>query len=400
MRPITMSTFQSVDMHRAGPAGAGKDQNIQASPPEGEMGTAEAREAVAQLCKKLLPSQRISRSQFLNLPSGEREHKHVDLRTMVSLIIGARTLDKSMSIRATNHKSSAAASYHDVRELMIEFSESQAPTEGESDILREAKLVSYTQSGRCGLHAARNFALIGSLLHELHDDYPMLRDYLPHVEKVVDNTAGDRLGGPSGDDHAYVRIAGIADPVVIDSWVLFPKVHLASQGKYEVSEGHTDGMTYKVQDPDDKHSVPRDFACALDAIKSHKSDPELHGEDYYRDTRDHWFDLTRTRLRGWQLVQSQRDDVKETVYVCGDLEFDPDLMGASGLQLRKTWAQEAQFALEARGRALTPDGVPVRDMSPIRGAPDVGPLSRSERPLPPDTSKSIPGDSNPDSRDV
>ena len=378
MRPLTMS-----NPSHASNAGVGKDPKIQSLSSEGAMGSVEVRELVAQLHKELLPSNPVSRSQFLNLssdtPLDAREEQHVDLKTMVGLIIAQAALEKSAPIRSMNHKSSAGDDYHSAREAMIEFQECRAPREGESDILREARTVSFTRTGRCGLHAARNFALIASVLHRLFDDdkYHALRDYLPHVEKMVDDTAGKRLGGPPEDDHGYVRIAGMADPVVVDSWVLFPKVHLESEGKYE---GRIDA-SYQVTV--NKHDVPSDFERQLNESEQNKSD--LRGNEEEMRGRSYWRDMTGTPLRGWQVVQSQRDDAKETVFVCGELRFDPDLMSASGLQLRKKWAQEATAALALGG-----------EQSPIRGAPRLSPLGQPEpEVLRPNASESIAGDTNP-----
>lgn len=391
MRPNTMSSNQHVNVRGVRQYAVGKNPNIRDLPSESDIGTAEAREMVAQLSKDLLPSNPISRSQFLNLPSGEREEKHVDLKTMLGLIIGAWALEKSMPIRSTNHKSSAADDYHSAREAMIEFGETTEPKDSDSDILRAAKMVSFTQTGRCGLHADRNFALIGSMLHRLDDECPGLRGYLPSVEKMVDETAGKRLGGPPDDDHRYVHIAGMTDPVVIDSWVLYPKVHLQSQGKYEsggaaasyqvTDEVHAPAASHQVRV--NKHDIPKDFEGQLREFEQHK--PKLRGNEEEMRGRTYWRDLTGRPLRGWQVVQSQREDAKETVYVCGDLKFDPDLMSTSGLQLRKTWAQEAKVALLAGG-----------EQSPIRG---LSPLPRPEpEALPPNTSESILGDPNPDLR--
>lgn len=381
MRPVIKSGY----VPSAGTGAAGKDPSIQPSPSESAIGSAAVRELVAQLSKELLPSNPISRSEFLNLPLGEREEQHVDLKTMLGLIIGAWALEKSMPIHSINHKSSAAEDYHDARSLMVQFDDTQEPKEGESDILRTAKRSSYTQTGSCYLHADRNLALIGSKLHELYDDYPALRDHLPHAEKMVDKTAGKRLGGRPDDDHAYVRIAGMADPVIVCSWVPFPETILQSQCKYEASDRPE--AIYKV--PDNKHDIPRDFEQQLDAINSERLEPKLFDEDRYRD-RHYWRNLRGEPHRSWQIVESRRDDAKKTVYVCGDLRFDSDLMGAPGLQLRKRRAQEAEFALKAGG-----------EQSPIRGAPRLSPLPRPEqRALPPDASESISGDKNPDPREV
>ncbi|GAA4331242.1 hypothetical protein GCM10023165_05370 [Variovorax defluvii] len=351
--------------------------NAESLATEGDLGTPAAREAVAKLYQELLPGERISRSQFLDLTAGDRVIKHVDLKTMIGLILGAWALQQSNSILATNHKSSAAFDYSHARSLMVDFEDTVGPEDGESDIMRAAKLVSFAQAGVCGRHADRNFVLIGSMLHRLFDEQPGLRDYLPHVERMVDSTAGARLGGAPTDDHAYVRIG---NSIIVDSWVLFPMVHLESEGKYEPDETHEGKAFYDVAV--DKHQIPNDVEEKLNAVsrKSNRPQPELSEQDYRG--REHWVTLVGTPIRTWQVVQSRRDDAPAAVYVCGDLQFDPDLMDASGLALRKTWHEKAAAALD------------VGQRSPIRG---LSPLRRPEpEKLPSSHTASVPGGANPE----
>lgn len=330
-------------------------ESIQGAPTDPALGTPQAREEVAGLMQRLLPRDRTSRARFLGLATPEPVVRQVDLKTMVGLVIGAWVLEQSMSLRSSNHKSSAADDAYRGRDLVTRYAYRYG-REAMSDVMRHAREIAFTGTGPCGRHAAHNFALLGGMLSRLHGQCPSLRAHLPSVELVVDETAGTRLGGPDGDVHAYVLIQGGTVPVLVDSWVLFPRLHEASLGVYEASSEAA--STFSV--PANVQELPGDVIDQLAEMTELRPDePPLLGEESYRDA-DHWL-ANNERLRGWQQVSSCADDVA-TVYVCGDLVFDPDQMGQGGLEIRKHRAQEAAYALDVGGQ------------SPIRGAPELSPL--------------------------
>ncbi|MBX3608863.1 MAG: hypothetical protein KF871_03125 [Hydrogenophaga sp.] len=312
-----------------------------------------------------MPSDVVSRRAFLGLAPLEPQTRTISLKTYVAFVVGAWALSQSMDRRSINHKSSAADDFSRGRALASRFANRYAAVkQGDSRQVWYAKELLYAGTGTCDRHAALNFVLIGAGLKHIYDEFPALRAHLPTVEMVSDPTAGERLGGPVHDAHVFVVVKGDGDPVLVDSWVPFPRLGLAGDGVCRASLS-----LYSFDVIRDPHTLPGDVLAQLDALAeagSSEPPPQMLSDAHYADP-SHWCTSNGQRLRGWQMVDALREDCA-TVYTCGDLHFDPDHMCAEALAMRKRWVQEATHALT------------IGEQSPIRGAPAFSPLRRNPVP--------------------
>ncbi len=332
-------------------------------------GTPAAQADVAGLMERLLPQDRVSRSAFLGWGRGTPVVRPVSLKTFVALVVGAWALEQSMDVAASNHKSSAADDVSRGRDLATRHATHHPPPRaGEPDVVWRAREVSFTRTGTCGRHASRNFVLIGAALRRIHDECPSLRDHLPTVEMVSDLRAGARLGGPDTDVHVFVIVRGDDDPIVVDSWLAFPKVIETRDGLCRAD------LTLYAADASRPGLLPPDVLEQMDDAAEagwREAAAALLDDAHYADPA-HWYAADGQRFRQWQLLYPTQHEVP-VIYTCGSLTFDPDLMSAEGLATRKRWVQEATHALEKGGQ------------SPIRDAPAFSPLRRDmEAAMPPD----------------
>lgn len=341
-------------------------------------GTPAAQAEVARLMERLLPQDRVSRRAFLGWGPATPVVRAVSLKTFVALVVGAWALEQSMDIAASNHKASAADDVSRGRDLATRYGARCAPPKvGEPDVLWRAREISFTRTGTCGRHAARNFVLVGAALRGIHDESPALRTHPPTVEMVSDLRAGARLGGPPSDVHVFVLVKGGDDPIVVDSWVTFAEIVQVSHGLFRAD------VSLCAYDPSRPASLlPDDVLGQIDeAAEAGWDEPGagLLSDEHYADPT-HWHAADGQRFRQWQLLYPTQRDAP-VIYTCGSLTFDPDLMGAEGLAIRKRWIQEANLALEKGGQ------------SPIRDAPAFSPLRRTTQPA---VHPSVPPEARPD----
>jgi hypothetical protein len=355
----------------------------------GNAPSAEACAVVQNLMHELLPGPQVSRQEFLGLRAEGVELCEADLTDMISLIVGTWALEKSRIIETANHKMYAAQSFDDFEQRYLELAEEHF---GGNETLTAALLTSIQRAGVCGGHEARNYVLIGSLLHQLWLKHPCLREHIPVVARVCDPDASTRVKGASSENDAHVYLLmgprsafvdsrgmpkvvsgdGQKRVFAVDSTYPFSFVFPQSRSPfkvgqptqiYDVNSDASAGPSAWIQGRDDVPMAWLDELNKIDERPAPAREPGDCGvERNWRFIEDSDDEDEGRRKMPWQAVHACEPGPRQ-IHVCGDLRFDADQLREDGLKLQESRLLEASEALENGGRS--PLGTPRRGVPPF-----------------------------------
>lgn len=334
--------------------------------------TAEAIAALTAIARELLPTDLVSRSEFLGIERREPEIREVDVTGMLSLILGAWQLGRAAQIKSVNHESDSAedsdAHYQNLGRYM---SEHQVD---DSDLLDLAKMTARFMKGNCDYHAAYNWYSLAAKVNELEPRFPALKGLWPKIYLAGDDAASEKLPrktphetcAPEG--HTCVLIGATpGDAKVVDSWVPLEVLHDVSDSPLEPRVD----QTFDVHE--NRHCVPAGVLGTLDRLTAcGQTTARGHFE-----RESHWTVLEGRYkgepVRHWGVMYSDRADARPCIFVLNDgdgkpiLTFDPDSMSQSALEVRRSRLRHAALAREA-GHQRPMEGSPVRGVPPfLRG---------------------------------
>lgn len=332
--------------------------------------SAEAMQQAAELCRELLPGDRIARDEFLGLPYQQTEIREVDLKEFLTGAISYACLEKTMCIRSHNHPSNSEDDYQTHKDNLAEHIEEFGG--GKPRHVQMANAAAHWRTGFCGHHAFLNYRLMTLMLRDIRERYPALAEFLP--DKVIVYRyakAGAVVGGGSPDDpHAFV----IAGDFAVDSWVPAAKLCRLSEMPYPRRADDPDCVDVLVYDVHSDNN-PFDRNELEELLERLEGPGPTPYRGYYR-SEDHWLkEDGRTPFRDWSVIHpTSADNDHKVVYICKGpegacLELDTNLMSEQGLNFRKERMQRSDAAREAwdnTGAAWKLDPMPG---TPRRGAP-------------------------------